>query len=46
MKPTEATISARMPASAPKPTALTNRMATITGWNERHERDQDARAAR
>ena len=24
-----------MPASAPKPTALTNRIATITGWNER-----------
>ncbi len=35
MKPTDATVSARMPASAPKPTALTNRMATITGWNER-----------
>ena len=30
-KPSEATISASMPASAPKPTALTNRMATITG---------------
>ncbi len=35
MKPIEATVSARMPASAPKPTALTNRIATITGWNER-----------
>jgi hypothetical protein len=30
-KPSEATISASMPASAPKPTALTNRIATITG---------------
>ena len=30
------TISASTPASAPKPTALTNRMATITGWKERH----------
>ena len=35
MKPIEATVSARMPASAPKPTAFTNRIATITGWNER-----------
>src|SRR2546425_1276720 len=25
-----------MPARAPKPTALTNRIATITGWKERH----------
>ncbi len=36
MKPIDATISARMPASAPKPTALTNRIATITGWKLRH----------
>lgn len=36
MKPIEATVSARMPASAPKPTALTNRMATITGCSARH----------
>ena len=35
MNPTDATVSARMPASAPKPTAFTHRMATITGWNER-----------
>ena len=43
MKPIEATVSARMPASAPKPTAFTNRIATITGWNERHS-DDDERA--
>lgn len=36
MKPIEATVRARMPASAPKPTALTNRMATITGRRARH----------
>ncbi|MCY1519737.1 hypothetical protein D9M68_544980 [compost metagenome] len=36
MKPMEATVSARMPASAPKPTALTNRMATMTGCRARH----------
>ena len=36
MKPIDDTMSARMPASAPKPTAFTNRMATIMGWNERH----------
>jgi hypothetical protein len=35
MKPMVATISARMPASAPKPTALTKRMATMTGWKVR-----------
>ena len=35
MNPIEAMVSARIPASAPKPTALTNRIATITGWNER-----------
>ncbi len=29
--PSAATISARMPASAPNPTALTNRMAMMTG---------------
>ena len=43
MKPIDATVSARMPASAPKPTALTNRIATITGWNERAS-DDDRRA--
>ena len=43
MKPSEATISASMPASAPKPTALTNRMATMTGWNERHSAISAAR---
>ena len=43
MKPIEATISAMMPASAPKPTALTKMMATITGWKERHG-DQTRRA--
>ncbi len=31
MKPIEATINASTPASAPNPTALTNRIATITG---------------
>ena len=30
-KPNEVTTSANTPASTPKPTALTNRMATITG---------------
>ena len=43
MKPIDATVSARMPASAPKPTALTNRIATITGWNERHSAMSSAR---
>ncbi|MNS58531.1 hypothetical protein D3C72_914530 [compost metagenome] len=37
MKPMDATVSARMPASAPKPTALTNRMATMTGCSARHK---------
>ena len=31
IKPIEATVRVRMPAMAPKPTALTNTMATITG---------------
>ena len=34
-KPIEATVRAMMPARAPKPTAFTQMMATITGWNER-----------
>ena len=43
MKPIEATVSARMPASAPKPTAFTNRIATMTGWNERQSTMRAAR---
>ena len=35
MKPTDAITSARMPASAPKPTAFTKMIATITGWKVR-----------
>ena len=35
-KPSDATISARMPASAPKPTDLTNRIATMTGCKLRN----------
>ncbi|MNC85621.1 hypothetical protein D3C83_12310 [compost metagenome] len=35
-KPTEATVSASMPASAPNPTAFTKTIATMTGWKERH----------
>ncbi len=35
MKPIDETIRARIPASAPKPTAFTNRIATIIGWKER-----------
>jgi hypothetical protein len=31
MKPMEETMRARMPASAPKPTAFTKRIATIMG---------------
>ena len=35
VNPIEASASARMPANAPNPTALTKRIATMTGWNER-----------
>ena len=41
MKPIDATVSARMPASAPKPTALTNRIATIDRMERAREHDDE-----
>jgi hypothetical protein len=35
-----------MPANAPKPTALTNRIATMTGWKVRNEWQRQEHADR
>jgi hypothetical protein len=45
-KPMLETMSASTPASAPKPTALTKRMATMTGWKVRQAAMNSAPAAR